>query len=170
MGRPIGVGSGVWFWWRAVWPLSSIKVDVFRFYALHSSMSNIIPLPFESTLSASYADASELVQAMQHLECHLAHIINIWVTSKCLLYPEHDLKLTDTCCRPVRVMAGPFGGREFSNAGVMGRLELENQVIKGMMGQLRLMRNYNNLLIKQWDPGHGNAGNGWAAAAAWEQE
>ena len=53
---------------------------------------------------------------------------------------------------------------------LMGHLELENQVIEGMMGQLRLMRNYNNLLIKQWDPGHGNAGNGWGAAAAWEQE
>ena len=53
---------------------------------------------------------------------------------------------------------------------LMGRLELENQVIEGMMGQLRLVCNYNNLLIKQWDPGHGNAGNGWAAAVAWEQE
>ena len=44
---------------------------------------NIIPLPFESSLSVSYTDASELAQAMQHLEHHLAHIINIWVTSKC---------------------------------------------------------------------------------------
>ena len=50
---------------------------------LHSTMSNIIPLLFESTLSASYADSSELVQAMQHLERHLAHIINIRVTSEC---------------------------------------------------------------------------------------
>ena len=53
---------------------------------------------------------------------------------------------------------------------LMGRLELENQVIEGMMGQLRLVCNYNNLLIKRWDPGHRNAGNGWAAAVAWEQE
>ena len=53
---------------------------------------------------------------------------------------------------------------------LMGCPELENQVIEGMMGQLRLVRNYNNLLIKWWDPGHGNAGNGWVAAAAWEQE
>ena len=36
--------------------------------ALHSTMSNIIPLPFKSSLSASYADASELAQAMQCLE------------------------------------------------------------------------------------------------------
>ena len=73
-------------------------------------MSNIIPLPFESTLSASYTDASELAQALQHLERHLAHIINIRVTSKCFLYPEHALKLMNAYCRPVRVMAGPFGG------------------------------------------------------------
>ena len=45
-------------------------------------MSNIIPLPFESTLLSSYADASELVQAMQHLEHHLAHVVNIQITSK----------------------------------------------------------------------------------------
>ena len=53
---------------------------------------------------------------------------------------------------------------------LMGCLELENQVIEGMMSQLRLVRNYNNMLIKRWDPGHVDAGNGWAAAAAWEQE
>ena len=45
-------------------------------------MSNIIPLPFEAMLSSSYADASELAQAMQRLECHLVHVINICVTSK----------------------------------------------------------------------------------------
>ena len=45
-------------------------------------MSNIIPLPFESTLSASYADVSELVQVMQRLERHLAHVVNVRVTSK----------------------------------------------------------------------------------------
>ena len=78
------------------------------------------PLPFKSALSSSYTDASELAQAMQHLEHHLAHIINIRVTSKCLLYLEHDLKLTYALCRSVRGMAGPFGGREHSNAGVDG--------------------------------------------------
>ena len=83
-------------------------------------MLNIIPLPFKSTLSASYADALELAQAMQHLECHLAHIINIWVTSKCLLYQRHDLKLMSACCRPVRAIASPFGGQKLSNAGVDG--------------------------------------------------
>ena len=83
-------------------------------------MSNIIPLPFESTLSASYADASELAQAMQHLERHLAHIINIWVTSEHFLYQEHDPRLTNTCGRLVRVMASPFGGQKLSNAGVDG--------------------------------------------------
>ena len=45
-------------------------------------MSNIIPLPFETSLSASYADASELAQAMQRLERHLAHVVNIRVTSE----------------------------------------------------------------------------------------
>ena len=64
----------------------------------------------------------------------------------------------------------PSGAENFQMQELMGRLELENQVIEGMMGQLRLMCNYNNLLIKRWDPGHENAGNGWAAAAAWEQE
>ena len=38
------------------------------------------------------------------------------------------------------------------------------------MGQLRLVHNYNNLLIKWWDLGHMDAGNGWVAAVAWEQE
>ena len=45
-------------------------------------MSNIIPLLFESALSSSYADASELAQAMQRLERHLAHVVNIRITSK----------------------------------------------------------------------------------------
>ena len=51
---------------------------------------------------------------------------------------------------------------------LMDWLALENQVIEGMMGQLHMVHNFNNMLIKQWDPG--DAGNGWAAAAAWEQE
>ena len=53
-----------------------------KFFIL--TMSNIIPLPFESSLSSSYADASELAQAMQRLERHLAHVVNIRVTSECL--------------------------------------------------------------------------------------
>ena len=53
---------------------------------------------------------------------------------------------------------------------LMDRLALENQVIEGMMGQLCMVRNFNNMLIKRWDPGHVDAGNGSAAAAAWEQE
>ena len=53
---------------------------------------------------------------------------------------------------------------------LMDRLALENQVIEGMMGQLRMVRNFNNMLIRWWDPGHVDAGNGWGAAAAWEQE
>ena len=57
----------------------------FRLQVLHSNMSNIIPLPFESSLSASYADMSELAQAMQRLEHHLAHVVNIQVTSKSFL-------------------------------------------------------------------------------------
>ena len=52
----------------------------------------------------------------------------------------------------------------------MDCLALENQVIEGMMGQLRMVRNFNNMLIKWRDPGHVDAGNGWAAVAAWEQE
>ena len=80
----------MWFWQWAAWPLSSIKVADFHLQALHSSMSNIIPLPFESTHSASYADASELAQAMQHLERHLVHIINIRITSKRFRVGELD--------------------------------------------------------------------------------
>ena len=80
----MGASSGAWFWRWAAGPLSSIKADGLCLQVLHSIMSNIIPLPFESTLSASYADASELAQAMQHLERHLAHINNIRITSKCL--------------------------------------------------------------------------------------
>ena len=56
---------------------------LFFFEFFIPTMSNIIPLPFESLLSSSYADTSELAQAMQRLECHLAHVINIWVTSEC---------------------------------------------------------------------------------------
>ena len=79
----MGFSSGAWFWQWVAGLLSSIKAEDFCLFVPHSTMSNIIPLPFESTLSASYADASELAQAMQHLERHLAHIINIRVTSKC---------------------------------------------------------------------------------------
>ena len=64
----------------------------------------------------------------------------------------------------------PSGAENFQMGELMGRLELENQVIKGIMSQLCLVHNYNNMLIKRWDPGHVDAGNGWAAAAAWEQE
>ena len=53
---------------------------------------------------------------------------------------------------------------------LMNWLALENQVIEGMMGQLRMVHNFNNMLIRQWDPGHVDAGNGWGVAAAWEQE
>ena len=81
-------------------------------------MSNIIPLPFESALSSSYADASELVQAMQRLECHLAHVVNIQITSKgagCL-----DSLFTDIFDRLVRIMACSIWGRELPDAGVDG--------------------------------------------------
>ena len=64
----------------------------------------------------------------------------------------------------------PSGAEQFQMRELMDRLALENQVIEGMMGQLRMVRNFNNMLIKQWDPGHVDAGNGWGAAAAWEQE
>ena len=64
----------------------------------------------------------------------------------------------------------PSGAENFQMWELMGHLELENQVIEGMMSQLRLVHNYNNMLIKWWDPGYVDAGNGWAAAAAWEQE
>ena len=69
--------------------------------------------------------------------------------------------------RSTRVMAHSIRGGELSDVDC---LVLENQVIEGMMGQLHLVHNYNNLLIKQWDPGHADTGNGWVAAAAWEQE
>ena len=132
-------------------------------------MSNIIPLPFESALSSSYADASELVQAMQRLERHLAHVVNIRITSKgvnCSCGQSLTCFLTGL----LESWPAPSGAENFQMQELMGHLELENQVIEGMMSQLRLVRNYNNMLIKWWDPGHVDAGNGWVAAAAWEQE
>ena len=72
--------------------------------------------------------------------------------------------------RSVGIMACSFRAENFQTRELMGRLELENQVIEGMMGQLRLVHNYNNLLVNQWDLGHIDVGNGWAAAVAWEQE
>ena len=132
-------------------------------------MSNIIPLPFESSLSASYADASELAQAMQRLERHLAHVVNIRVTSKFLL-SHVDLLLLILTVGLLESWPLPSGAEQFQMRELMDRLALENQVIEGMMGQLRMVRNFNNMLIKRWDPGHVDAGNGWGAAAAWEQE
>ena len=132
-------------------------------------MSNIIPLPFESTLTASYADASELAQAMQRLECHLAHVVNICITSKWAsvgIWFQANISSSGL----LESWPVPSGAEQLQMRELMGRLELENQVIEGMMGQLRLVRNYDNLLIKRWDPGHVDAGNGWAMAAAWEQE
>ena len=133
-------------------------------------MSNIIPLPFESVLSSSYADASELAQAMQRLKRHLAHVVNIQVTSKlplpCLW------RSADTCLLIGLLESWPLlsGAEQFQMQELMDRLALENQVIEGMMGQLHMVHNFNNMLIKRWDPGHVDAGNGWGAAAAWEQE
>ena len=43
----------------------------------------------------------------------------------------------------------PSGAENFQMQELMGHLELENQVIEGMMGQLSLVLNYNNLLIKR---------------------
>ena len=132
-------------------------------------MSNIIPLPFESSLSASYADASELAQAMQRLERHLAHVVNIRVTSKFLFFYIGLLLLTPI----VGLLESwplPSGAEQFQMRELMDRLALENQVIEGMMGQLRMVRNFNNMLIKRWDPGHVDPGNRWGAVAAWEQE
>ena len=116
----MGFCSGAWYWRQLAWPLSSIKADGLCPQVLHSLMSNIIPLPFESTLSTSYTDASELVQAMQHLEDHLAHILNIWVTSKCLAQQVFNLSLTTVPYRFAGVMACPFRGRELPNEGVNG--------------------------------------------------
>ena len=73
-------------------------------------------------------------------------------------------------CRPVRVMALPSGAEQFQMRELMDFLALENQVIEGMMGQLCMVHNFNNMLIKWWVPGHVEAGNGWAAAAVWEQD
>ena len=53
---------------------------------------------------------------------------------------------------------------------LMDQLALENLVIEGMMGHLHMVHNFNNMLIKWWDPGHIDVGNGWGAVAAWEQE
>ena len=64
----------------------------------------------------------------------------------------------------------PSGAEQFQMRELMDHLALENQVIEGMMGQLCMVRNFNNMLIKRWDPGHVDTGNGWAAVVAWEQE
>ena len=74
--------------WSMVLAMGGVAFEQYKggwFLPFSSSfhMSNIIPLPFKSALSSSYADASELAQAMQRLEHHLAHVVNIWVTSKC---------------------------------------------------------------------------------------
>ena len=98
--------------------LFSIKANWLRRSVLHSNMSNIIPLPFESTLSSSYADASELAQPMQRLKRHLAHVVNIRVTSEfpcCYFYG-----ILTFFCRFVRIMASSIGGRAVSDEGVNG--------------------------------------------------
>ena len=81
-------------------------------------MSNIIPLPFESALSSSYADASELAQAMQCLERHLAHVVNIRITSKGT--SRLCGSFTDIFDRLVRIVACSIRGRELPDAGVDG--------------------------------------------------
>ena len=42
----------------------------------------------------------------------------------------------------------PSGAEQFQMWKLMDWLALENQVIEGMMGQLRMVHNYNNMLIK----------------------
>ena len=107
---------------------------------------------------------------MQHLEHHLAHVINIHVTSKfSFSWHSFDVMLT-FIVGLLESWPLPSGAEQFQMRELMDHLALENQVIEGMMSQLRLVCNYNNMLIKRWDPGHVDAGNGWAAAAAWEQE
>ena len=133
-------------------------------------MSNIIPLPFESTLSSSYADASELAQAMQRLERHLAHVVNIRVTSKFPLSRRSFNGMLTPVVGLLELWPLPSGAEQFQMRELMDCLALENQVIEGMMGQLRMVHNFNNMLIRWWDLGHVDAGNGWGAAAAWEQE
>ena len=143
-------------------------VDVCQ-WILHSNMSNIIPLPFKTTLSTSYTDVSELAQVMQCLEHHLAHVVNIRITSKCNWHLYEHL-LTPPLTGLLELWPVPLSVENFQMWELMGCLELENHVIDGMMSQLHLVCNYNNMLIKWWDPGHIDTGNGWAAAMAWEQE
>ena len=115
----MGISSGAWFWQWAAGLWSGIKTVSFGLQVLHSNMSNIIPLPFESTLSSSYADMSELAQAMQCLEHHLAHVVNIRITSKgvdLFMWPVTDVFFD----RFVRVVACSIGGRELPDAGVDG--------------------------------------------------
>ena len=76
---------------------------------------------------------------MQCLERHLAHVVNIRVTSK---GPFPNLG------RPVdgRLFIGLLeswpllsGAEQFQMQELMDRLALENQVIEGMMGQLHMV-------------------------------
>ena len=71
--------------------------------------------------------------------------------------------------RPVRGMAHSFQGRKLPDMGVDGSPGIEEPGDREEDGTVVLC-NYNNLLIKWWDPGHADAGNGLAAAVAWEQE
>ena len=106
---------------------------------------------------------------MQHLERHLAHVVNIWVTSKFCLF----LLLWHANLSFVGLLESwPLlsGVEQFQMRELMDCLALENQVIEGMMGQLCMVHNFNNMLIRWWDPGHVDTGNRWAVAAAWEQE
>ena len=166
----MGFNFGAWFWRWVARPWSGIKTVGLRLRVLHSHMSNIIPLPFESTLSSSYADTSELAQAMQHLERHLVHVVDIRVTSK-FPFSRHSFDgMLTFIVGLLELWPLPSGAEQFQMRELMDCLALENQVIEGMMGQLHMVRNFNNMLIKWWDPGHVDAGNGWGAAVAWEQE
>ena len=85
---------------------------------------------------------------MQRLECHLAHVVNIRVTSK-LPFSRRS------CDGMLTLIAGlleswplPSGAEQFQMRELMDRLALENQVIEGMMGQLRMVHNFNNMLIR----------------------
>ena len=130
-----------------------------------------------SSLSPSNPRSQPPMQMHQNWRDQCSTLSATWPMWSTFGWPVSGFVVCDWHCTDDYLFIGlleswplPSGVEQFQMWELMDRLALENQVIEGMMGQLRMVCNFNNMLIKQWDPGHVDAGNGWAAAAAWEQE